>query len=98
MESAIMTSRPLLIRGRIQKHGNIIHVVAEHLKDHTWMLDPLPEDGLDMPTPLARADEVRRPGAAPYPPQEQEPVLNLPTPAHSRPRDQWIIPKSRDFH
>ena len=108
---AIMASRLILIRGRIQKHGEIIHVVAERLEDRTWMLDLLSEDALDTPTPLARADEVRRPGADPYPPQGQEPVLNLPTPAHSRPpsrspnrsagrhpRDQRIIPKSRDFH
>ena len=105
-----MTSRLILIRGRIQKHGEIIHVVAERLEDRTWMLDLLSEDGLDTPTPLARADEVRSPGADPYPPQGQEPVLNLPAPAHSRPprrslnrsagrhlRDQRIIPKSRDF-
>ena len=86
-------------------------MVAERLEDRTWMLDLLSEDGMDTPTPLARADEVRRPGADPYPPQTLEPVLNLPTPAHSRPpshspnrsagrhpRDQRIIPKSRDFH
>ena len=108
---AIMASRLILIRGRIQKHGDIIHVVAERLEDRTWMLDLLSEDGKGASTPLAPADEVRRPGADPYPPQGQEPMLNLPTPAHSRPpsqspgrspgrhpRDQRIIPKSRDFH
>ena len=108
---AIMASRLILIRGRIQKHGEIIHVVAERLEDRTWMLDLLSEDGEGASTPLAHADEVRRPGADPYPPQTQEPVLNLPTPAHSQPpshspnrspgrhpRDQRIIPKSRDFH
>ena len=106
-----MTSRLILVRGRIQKHGEITHVVAERLEDRTWMLDLLSEDGMDTPTPLARADEVRRPGADSYPPKTQELALNLPTPTHSRPlshssnqsegrhpRDQRIIPKSRDFH
>ena len=75
-----MTSRLILVRGRIQKHGEIIHVVAERLEDRTWMLDLLSEDGMDTPTPLARADEVRRPATAPYPPQGKRASAQPPNP------------------
>jgi error-prone DNA polymerase len=45
----VMGARLLLVRGRIQRHNDIIHVVANHLEDKTGWLDllsaGLPESG-----------------------------------------------------
>ncbi|MCA3572913.1 MAG: hypothetical protein IOC86_03290, partial [Aestuariivirga sp.] len=73
-------------RGRVQKTGEIIHVVANTIEDRSDWLPLLTEDGSLMRPPLARADEVARPGPDPYPP------------AARHPRNVRVIPKSRDFH
>ena len=80
----VMTSRLLLARGRVQRSPEgIVHLIAEHLADHTADLDRL---GTRPPAlPLARADEVIRPGRD----------VDV-SPRH--PRDVRVIPKSRDFH
>ena len=89
----VMTARLILIRGRIQRHQDIIHVVSARLEDRSDWLGELTEAAQDMALPIARADEVLRPepGSARRPP--------APEPATGRhPRAQRIIPKSRDFH
>ncbi|MBB5515514.1 error-prone DNA polymerase [Rubricella aquisinus] len=55
----IMQARLILVRGRVQRDADIIHVVAHHLEDRTDALSRLSQDA--MPTPIARADEVIRP-------------------------------------
>ena len=80
----IMGSRLVLIRGRIQRHQDIIHVVADRLEDCTAALLALSDFGGDVSSPLARADEVVRPGPEPY--------------RQGHPRNARVIPKSRDFH
>ncbi|MEJ1938586.1 hypothetical protein WDZ92_50975, partial [Nostoc sp. NIES-2111] len=63
-------------------------LVAERLIDRTAELSRLSRE--DMPTPLANADEVRRPIAE-----------NRVSGGHSprrHPRDVRILPRSRDFH
>jgi error-prone DNA polymerase len=79
----VMTSRLLLARGMIQRSPEgIVHLVADQLVDRTGDLDHL---GPRPPAlPLARADEVARPGRDGYI-----------APRH--PRDTRVIPKSRDF-
>ncbi len=79
----VMTSRLLLARGMIQRSPEgIVHLVADQLVDRTGDLDHL---GPQPPAlPLARADEVARPGRDGYI-----------APRH--PRDTRVIPKSRDF-
>ena len=77
----------MLIKGRVQKTGEIIHVVASTIEDHSAWLALLTEDGSLMKNPLARADEVARPGPDPY----QQPAAR-------HPRNVRVIPKSRDFH
>jgi error-prone DNA polymerase len=80
----VMGARLMLVRGRIQRHADIIHVVAHHLKDKTVWLDLLTADPPAAPPPVARADHVVRPGVE--------------RPARRHPRNERIIPRSRDFH
>ena len=82
----VMGARLMLIRGRVQKSGDVIHVVADTIEDKTSWLSLLTEDGALLRNPLARADEVVKPGPDPY----------HPTARH--PRQVRVIPKSRDFH
>jgi error-prone DNA polymerase len=83
----VMGSRLMLIRGRVQRTGDIIHVVAHRIEDRTGWLAHLTEDQSLLRNPLARADEVTRPGPDPY----QQPAAR-------HPRNVRVIPKSRDFH
>ena len=84
--AVVMGARLMLIRGRVQRTGEIIHIVASTIEDHTGWLALLTEDGSLLKNPLARADEVARPGPDVYPP------------AARHPRNMRVIPKSRDFH
>jgi error-prone DNA polymerase len=90
-----MTARLIQIRGRIQRHEDIIHIVSADLVDRSDRLGGLTEHGEPMPIPIANADEVLRPdpGSARGQPSARD---------HPRfaghPRDARVIPKSRDFH
>jgi error-prone DNA polymerase len=85
--AVVMGARLMLIRGRVQRTGEIIHVVASRILDRSHWLARLAEDHAGFRAPLARADEVVRPG--PDPAQ---------TPAARHPRQMRVIPRSRDFH
>ncbi len=84
--AVVMGSRLMLIKGRVQRTGDIIHVVASTVEDRTPWLQLLTEDGMLIRTTLARADEVVKPGPDPV------------QPAARHPRNVRVIPKSRDFH
>ena len=80
----IMGARMMLARGRIQRHEDIVHLIAWRLEDRTHWLRKL-SGRVGLPA-LARADEVARPTGDRHPPG----------PRH--PRNVRVIPKSRDFH
>jgi error-prone DNA polymerase len=82
----VMGARLMLIRGRVQKSNDVLHVVATSVEDKTPWLTLLTEDGALLKNPLARADEVMKPGPDPH------------RPAARHPRQVRVIPKSRDFH
>jgi error-prone DNA polymerase len=87
----IMTARLIYVRGRIQRHEDIIHVVSSHLEDRNACLSALSEQAADMPVPIANADEVRNP--------DPGSARNKHHPRWAgHPRNERIIPKSRDFH
>jgi error-prone DNA polymerase len=87
----IMTARLIYVRGRIQRHEDIIHVVSSHLEDRNAWLSALSEQAADMPVPIANADEVRNP--------DPGSARNKHHPRWAgHPRNERIIPKSRDFH
>jgi error-prone DNA polymerase len=83
----VMGARLMQIKGRVQKQGDIIHVVANSIADRTHWLAELTEDGMTMRGSLARADEVKKPG----------PDLHQQS-STRHPRNVRVIPKSRDFH
>jgi error-prone DNA polymerase len=81
----VMGARLMLVSGRVQRAGDIIHVVADRIDDCTHWLGELSED-VEMKNPLARADEIARPNH------------DRRAPAARHPRNVRVIPKSRDFH
>lgn len=79
----IMSARLLVVHGRIQSDGKVIHVVADSLENRTDRLDALSHERV--PETYARGDEVKHP----VPGQVG---------GRTHPRDVRVIPKSRDFH
>jgi len=66
----VLTARLLAVRGKVQREGIVVHLVAERIEDRSHLLTELaqgdeggPAGGFD--GALARADEVRRPGRDP---------------------------------
>jgi error-prone DNA polymerase len=97
----VMGSRLIVIHGRVQRHENIIHVVASKLEDRSDWLQLLSADATDMKVPVANADEVlhpdpRSPEPAKFP---ADPNANKMHPRWAtHPRNVRVLPKSRDFH
>ena len=61
MRKVVMGARLVVVHGRIQRHEDIIHVVAERLEDRSDWLRLLDEEADSMSVPVANADEVKRP-------------------------------------
>ncbi len=87
----VMGARLIIIHGRVQRHEDIIHVVSAKLEDRSDWLTLLSEHTAGMKLPIANADEVLRPDPG-----------SARSPVHPRwaghPRNERVIPKSRDFH
>jgi len=83
--SIVLKASLLAVRGKLQREGLVIHVVAEELTDMTERLAEL-KPGPAMTADPARADEVKRPT------RDQRPDLRR------HPRNVNPLPKSRDFH
>jgi error-prone DNA polymerase len=93
----VMGARLVVVHGRIQRHEDIIHVVAERLDDRSDWLRLLTEDGEALSIALANADHVKHTGGE----DTRERLRERGHPRwHPRrhPRTERIIPKSRDFH
>ncbi|MGE8940856.1 error-prone DNA polymerase [Leptospira interrogans] len=95
----VMGARLILVRGRIQKHQDIIHVVSARLEDRSGRLVELLEESDDLKSLILHGDELRKP--------EPEPTRTTLPPRLSRhPRNERAVPKqlssvlprSRDFH
>jgi len=74
----VMGARLIVVHGRVQRHEDIIHVVAERLEDRSDWLDRLSEDGDLMEISIANADEVRRPDPGSWRSSQARPDLPLP--------------------
>jgi error-prone DNA polymerase len=109
----VMGARLILIRGRIQRHEDIIHLVAEYLEDRSPWLARLAEESLpaagefllaasDSPSGLRRAEAASAAQAGSRPEAAGSPATSeksRPEAAiRTHPRNARIIPKSRDFH
>ena len=79
----IMSARLMVVHGRVQSDGRVIHVVAERLEDRSDRLARLSGDA--MPGITTRGDHPTHP-------------LPHQVAMHGHPRDARVIPKSRDFH
>ena len=74
----VMGARLVVVHGRVQRHEDIIHVIAERLEDRSDWLHLLTEDGEEMEAALANADEVRRPDPGSWRSSKPKPDLPLP--------------------
>ena len=86
----VMSARLMTVTGRLQKEGDVIHIVSHRLDDQSWRLAAL-AGGADFEQALAHADEVNRPQADPR-------TVALYRKAMQGERLEDILPKSRDFH
>ena len=78
MRKVVMGARLVVVHGRIQRHEDIIHVVAERLEDKSDWLRLLDETGESLSLPVANADEVKRPDPGSWRSSRDEPALQLP--------------------
>ena len=78
MRNVVMGARLVVIHGSVQRHEDIIHVVAERLEDKNHWLDRLSEDGETLEAALANADEVRRPEPGSWRSSQPKPGLMPP--------------------
>jgi len=58
----VLTSSLLGVDGKLQREGIVIHVIADRLVDLSHHLRTLADSAEEVASPLARADEVKRPG------------------------------------
>jgi error-prone DNA polymerase len=79
----IMSARLLVVHGRMQTDGRVIHVVADRLENRTDRLDRLSAERV--PQTTVRGDHPTHPIPGQVAPRQH-------------PRDVRVIPKSRDFH
>ena len=84
--AAVMGARLMLIKGRVQQSGDIIHVIAYSIEDRSeWLQRLSADEALRQSAGPGRRGDARRPRWL--------------TRTAGRPsRHQRIIPKSRDFH
>ncbi|WP_227271996.1 error-prone DNA polymerase [Roseobacter weihaiensis] len=79
----IMSTRLMVVHGRVQTDGRVIHVVADDLQDRSDRLAGLSEAPL--PEVTTRGDHPTHP-------------LHAQVGIRGHPRNVRVIPKSRDFH
>ena len=82
----VLASRLLMVTGKLQKQGLVIHVVADRMADLSAELNLLFANGDACCESLARADGVRN---------QANPPADVPP--HRHPRNAVVMPKSRDF-
>jgi hypothetical protein len=57
----VLGAQLLVVRGKVQKEGLVIHVVATHMEDRSDLLRRLGESDCVFEAPVARADRVKHP-------------------------------------
>ncbi len=70
----LMSTSMMGIHGRIQREGEVVHLVAQKLFDFSSDLSSLGEREGDFPLPLGRGDEVKR-GGGPDPRENTKPAV-----------------------
>ncbi|MEM1313892.1 MAG: OB-fold nucleic acid binding domain-containing protein [Pseudomonadota bacterium] len=92
----IIAGRLLRVTGRIQRDGQVVHVVAELIEDLSPLLDDLARGARSMPDPMGPTDEVKRPVDETRP-GGRGPSRRGANAGHPRSQAGRIFP-SRDFH
>jgi error-prone DNA polymerase len=59
----ILSASMIGCRGKLQREGDVIHVVADHLTDHADLLRSVGRRDQPFPLPRGRGDEATHPGA-----------------------------------
>ncbi len=57
----VLTASMLACRGKVQREGEVIHVVADHLTDLSSLLRSVGQRGEDFPLQLTNADHFKNP-------------------------------------
>jgi error-prone DNA polymerase len=95
----VMGARLILVRGRIQRHDDIIHVVSAQLEDRSSWLVELSECSEDFKPAIANADEVKRPDPGSARSTRHPRFARHPREERAIPKQlSSILPRSRDFH
>ena len=97
MRKVVMGARLVVVHGRVQRHEDIIHVIAARLEDRSEWLRLLTEDGESLSIALATADEVKRSDPGSWRASHDHPKLPLapadhvkhPLPSRQRPHPRW---------
>jgi error-prone DNA polymerase len=58
----ILSAAMMAVRGRIQREGEVVHLVAQQLTDLSAELASVGEREADFPVPHGRGDQVRNGG------------------------------------
>ncbi len=87
----VLSASLMSVEGKLQREGLVIHVIADKIVDLSHLLRGLAEGERPPLNPLARADEVRRPGRDARDRRERPPEFAPPVP-----RRDPVYP-SRDF-
>ena len=62
----VLSASMIACRGKVQREGEVIHVIADHLTDLSALLRSVGQRGEDFPVPYSRGDHVRH-GSSPDP-------------------------------
>jgi error-prone DNA polymerase len=84
----ILSAGLLACRGRVQRDGEVIHLIAEHLIGLSDLLWRIGECSEPFPVPHGRGDEAKQGGG----PDHRKPILFRSAHALSRRRDGEIRP------
>ncbi|MDB5699384.1 MAG: dnaE, partial [Alphaproteobacteria bacterium] len=93
----VLSAAMISVKGRLQREGEVIHIIADRLEDHTPLLHSV--GALDFPHRPSPGDGATH-GGAPDPRErwKHRPRHLYPAP-HGARCDEGVIPvKSRDFH
>ena len=59
----VLSASMIACRGKLQREGEVVHVIAEHLTDLSGLLRAVGERDEEFPVPYGRGDEARRDSA-----------------------------------
>jgi error-prone DNA polymerase len=92
----VLSAAMISVKGKLQREGEVIHVIADRLEDHTPLLHSV--GALDFPHRPGRGDGAIHGGSDPRDRAAHRPRDLHPAPVGTRPVESAIQIKSRDFH